>query len=113
SKPVKQDVTDYIDFTGRTVAVEAVDIRPRVTGYLVKLNFKEGSEVKKGAVLFEIDRRPYKAQLDQAESQTTLNDASLKLARITYARDQKIASTGGAGAVSQQQLDQDRAAVEE
>jgi multidrug efflux system membrane fusion protein len=112
SKPLQKEVTDYVDFTGRTVAVEAVDIRPRVTGYLVKMPFKEGSEVKKDELLFEIDPRPYTAQLDQAEGQVKLNEASLKLAKTTYERDRAI-STSVAGGVSQQQLDQDLAAVDE
>ena len=51
-------MTDYIDYTGRTDAVYTVDIRPRVTGYLVKMPFKEGSEVKAGDLLFEVDPRP-------------------------------------------------------
>ena len=63
---------------------------PRVTGYLVKMPFKEGAEVKKGDLLFEIDPRPYKAQLDQAEGQVNLNEASLKLAQATYERDLAI-----------------------
>src|SRR3954451_9716489 len=67
SKPIERDVTDYVDFTGRTDAVFSTAIRPRVTGYLVGMPFKEGSEVKKDAVLFEIDDRPYKAALDQAK----------------------------------------------
>jgi multidrug efflux system membrane fusion protein len=112
SKPVQREVTDYVDFTGRTDAVEAVDIRPRVTGYLIKMAFKEGSEVKKGDLLFEIDPRPYQAQLDQAQGQVALNEASLKLARTTYERDRAIASSV-AGGVSRQQLDQDLAAVDE
>jgi multidrug efflux system membrane fusion protein len=110
SKPVQRMVTDYVDFTGRTDAVKAVDIRPRVTGYLVKMPFKEGSTVKKGELLFEIDPRPYQAQLDQAEAQVTLNRASLNLARTTYERDLPLV---GRGAVSQQTLDQEKAAVEE
>jgi membrane fusion protein, multidrug efflux system len=112
SKPVQKEVTDYVDFTGRTEAVQVVDIRARVTGYLVRIPFKEGTEVKAGSLLFEIDPRPYQAQLDQVESQVTLNEASLKLATATYKRDQQIASSVSGG-VSQQQLDQDRAAVEE
>src|SRR5258708_5847319 len=48
SSPVIRDITDHVDFTGRTDAVEAVDIRPRVTGYLVKMPFKEGAEIKAG-----------------------------------------------------------------
>lgn len=112
SKPLQRKVTDYVDFTGRTEAVEAVDIRARVTGYLVKMPFKEGAEVKEGDLLFEIDPRPYQAQHDQAVSQVNLYQAQLKLARSIYARDQQIAATG-ATAISQQQLDQDRAAVDE
>jgi multidrug efflux system membrane fusion protein len=109
---VQRQVTDYVDFTGRTDAVEAVDVRARVTGYLVKLPFKEGAEVKKGDLLFEIDPRPYQAQLDQAEAQVKLNQASLVLAQTTLARDRRIAGEVSGG-VSQQQLDQDKAAVDE
>jgi membrane fusion protein, multidrug efflux system len=112
SKPIVRQVTEFVDFTGRTDAVQAVDIRARVTGYLVKVPFQEGAEVKAGDLLFEIDSRPYHAQLDQAVSQVDLNEASLKLARTTLARDQNIAKSVPGG-VSQQQLDQDLAAVEE
>src|SRR5437879_11312782 len=83
SQPVQRQVTAYVDFTGRTNAVESVSIVPRVTGYLVKMPFKEGSEVKAGDLLFEIDPRPYKAQLDQAEGQVTLYKAQLQLAKTT------------------------------
>ena len=61
SHPVERDVTDYADFTGRTAAVDSVEVRARVWGYLDKVNFKEGALVKKGDVLFEIDPRPYQA----------------------------------------------------
>src|SRR5262245_34239389 len=81
SQPVEREVTDYVDFTGRTQAVDSVDVRARVTGYLKKIFFKEGTEVKKDAVLFEIDPRPYQAQLDQAVGQVKLNEAQLKLAQ--------------------------------
>ncbi len=111
SHPVQRQVTDYVEFTGRTDAVEPVDIRARVTGYLVKMPFTEGSEVKEGDLLFEIDPRPYEAQYKQAMGQVELYQSSLKLAKITYQRDLDIGRTPGA--VSQQQLDQDRAAVEE
>jgi multidrug efflux system membrane fusion protein len=113
SQPIQREVTDYVDFTGRTEAVHSVNIIARVTGYLTKMPFKEGSVVKAGDLLFEIDPRPYQAQFDQAESQVNLYEQQLKLAQTTYARDMAIANTGGAGAVSQQQLDQDAAAVAE
>jgi multidrug efflux system membrane fusion protein len=111
SRPVVRAITDHVDFTGRTDAVESVNVVPRVTGYLVRTTFKPGSVVKAGDELFEIDARPYKAQLDQAEGQVKLYQAQLQLAKTTLARDQEISKTPGA--VSAQQLDQDRAAVDE
>jgi multidrug efflux system membrane fusion protein len=110
SKPIPRQVTDYVNFTGRTDAVQAVDIRPRVTGYLVQMPFKEGSEVKKGDLLFEIDPRPYQAQLDQARGQVALNEASLKIAQTTYQRDRPLVASG---AMSQQDIDQEKAVVDE
>src|SRR4051794_9754036 len=63
SQPVRREVTDYVEFTGRTEAVHSVDIRPRVTGYLTQMPFQEGAEVKAGDLLFVVDPRPYEAQL--------------------------------------------------
>lgn len=111
SQPVIREVTDFVDFTGRTDAVESVNIIPRVTGYLTKIAFKEGSEVKAGDLLFEIDPRPYKSQLDQVLGQVALYRAQLELAKTTLARDKEVAKTPGA--MSPQQLDQDQAAVVE
>jgi multidrug efflux system membrane fusion protein len=112
SHPIQRLVTDYVDFTGRTDAVQSVNIIARVTGYLVQMPFKEGSEVKAGDLLFEIDPRPYQAQLDQAKSQVTLNEAQLDLAKTTLARYQVLDKTTP-GAVSKQALDQYKAAVVE
>jgi multidrug efflux system membrane fusion protein len=88
-----------------------VNIVPRVTGYLVKMPFTEGAHVKKDDLLFEVDPRPYKAQLDQAQGQVKLYQAQLKLAKATLGRDLAISKTPGA--VSPQQLDQDRASVDQ
>src|SRR4051794_2076994 len=77
AKPIEREVTEFVDFTGRTDAVFSTDIRPRVTGYLVGMPFKEGAEVKKEEVLFEIDDRPYKAALDQAKGEVERQKASL------------------------------------
>ena len=112
SKPVTREITDAVEFTGRTEAIQSVDIRPRTTGYLVKIPFKEGSEVKAGDLLFVIDPRPYQAQLDQAAGQVNLYQAQLKLAKVTLARDLAINNITP-NAISRQQLDQDRAAVEQ
>ena len=76
---VSKQVTEFDEFTGRFEAVQRVEIRPRVSGYISSVNFAEGREVSKGEVLFVIDPRPYeadykraKAQLDQARSQSVL-----------------------------------------
>lgn len=108
SQPVRREVTEYRDYTGRTEAVFSVDVRARATGHLMRRHFKDGDYVKKGDLLFEIDPRLYKAQLDQAISQVKLNEASLRLARRTYERDRVATS-----AVTKQQLDEDLAAVEQ
>jgi len=112
ANPVEREVTDFADFTGRTDAVHSVNIVPRVTGYLMRMPFREGSEVKAGDLLFDIDPRPYQAQLDQAQSQVTLYDAQLALAKSTLARYQEL-DKSTPGAVSKQELDQYRAAVVE
>src|SRR5262245_10363243 len=67
SHPLERDVTDYAEYTGRTAAVDSVEVRARVWGYLDKVNFKEGTLVKKGDVLFEIDPRTYQKILANAE----------------------------------------------
>lgn len=104
SRPVSRQVTEFVDYTGRTAAVNSVDIRPRVTGYLVKMPFKEGSEVKAGDLLFEIDPRPYQSLVDQAQAQVVLNQARLRLARANNLRARTVASREP-GAFSQQELD--------
>ena len=71
------EVTDFEDFTGRTMAKPTTDIRPRVTGYLNKIFFKDGVEVKEGDELFEIDPRPYQAEVDRAQSNLDQSQAHL------------------------------------
>jgi multidrug efflux system membrane fusion protein len=112
SQPVQREVTDFVDFTGRINAVQSVDVRPRVTGYLTRMPFKEGAEVKAGDLLFEVDPRPYMAQVDAYHAQVSLYQAQLKLARTVYNRDVGINSRVS-NSISQQQLDQDRAAMDE
>ncbi len=115
SRPVDREVTDYVDFTGRTQAINSVNIVPRATGYIVlppgQKQFKEGSDVKAGEILFQIDPRPYQAQYDQAVGQVNLYKAQLQLANVTLGRDQQVLKTPGA--ISAQQIDQDKAAVAE
>ena len=66
---VVREVMQWDEFTGHIEAVETVEIRPRVAGYIERFNFKEGQEVKKGEVLFVIDQRPFRAELMRAEAE--------------------------------------------
>src|SRR5450631_1344534 len=65
---IEKRVKDWDEFTGRLQAVETVEIRPRVSGYIDKVAFTEGSVVKRGTLLFFIDPRPYKTDADHASS---------------------------------------------
>lgn len=78
--PIEREVTDHLEYTGRTNAKDSVIIQPRVTGYLTKMPFREGADVKKEDVLFEIDDRPYRAQLTAAEAAVAQNKAGLEYA---------------------------------
>jgi RND family efflux transporter MFP subunit len=71
SKPVVREVTDYFEFPGQTAAVGEVEVRARVAGYIVKVAFIDGQEVKAGDLLFEIDPRPYQATLDRMTAELT------------------------------------------
>ena len=64
--PVTQQIVDYVDFTGRTEAMPTIDVRARVSGYLDKVLFREGFDVKEGDMLFLIDPRTYQADYDRA-----------------------------------------------
>jgi RND family efflux transporter MFP subunit len=90
SYPVERFVTDYADFTARIAALDSVEVRARVWGYLEKVNFKEGSLVKKGDVLFEIDPRPYQALLDQANAKLQQDEAQLKFDEAEYQRNLRL-----------------------
>ena len=84
--PVVRTVTDYEEFTGRTESLCAVEVRARVNGFLDKAYFKEGADVKPGELLFEIDPRPYEADLKKAESDVLNWVAQQKLAQAELER---------------------------
>jgi membrane fusion protein, multidrug efflux system len=96
SHPVERDVTDYAGFTGRTAAVDSVEVRAHVWGYLQKVNFKEGALVQKGDVLFELDPRPYQALLNQAKAKVKQDEAQLKYDEAEYQRNLRMVNTGAA-----------------
>lgn len=102
SYPVERDVTDYADFTARTAAVDSVEMRARVWGYLDKVNFKEGTLVKKGDVLFEIDPRTYQAALKQAEGNLLSMEARFERQTADLSRAQRLLSKR---TISQEEFD--------
>lgn len=106
SHPVERAVTDYADFAARTAAVDSVELRARVSGYLDKVNFKEGALVKQGEVLFEIDPRPYQAYLDQAKAKVSQNEAQLKYHEAELQRQLRLIRSGGS---AQADLDKTKA----
>lgn len=105
--PTVQTVTDYEDFTGRTEAVAAVDVRARVSGYLTKIEFKDGTDVAEGAPLFQIDPVLYQAEVERtraalAQAKANRDQLTADLSRITkdFERVQRL----GAG-VSREEVD--------
>ncbi|HEV2904989.1 MAG TPA: efflux RND transporter periplasmic adaptor subunit [Pyrinomonadaceae bacterium] len=82
----EKEVNEWDEFTGRLEAVESVDIRPRVSGYVTEIHFEAGVIVKKGDLLYVIDPRPYQADLDRAVAEFERMQAQLKLAQIELDR---------------------------
>ena len=97
------DVTDFDEFTGRFEAVEKVELRPRVSGYIDDVRFVEGREVKKGEVLFVIDPRPYRTELQRAQGDLARVKAQAALALSESQRAEKLLASR---AISQEEHDQ-------
>jgi multidrug efflux system membrane fusion protein len=95
------------DFTGRISAVESVDLRPRVSGYIERVAFEEGQDVARGDLLFVIDPRPYQAALAQAEAQL---EAARSAARLARAQDARAQSLIEAKVISREEFEARRAA---
>ncbi len=110
SRPVEREITDEERFTGRTEASTTVEVRSRLASYLEKVLFKDGTEVKKGDVLFQLDDRHYRAELDKAQAVVAKAEASLKLAEADYTRGKKLRETG---AISAEELNKLTAVLEE
>ncbi len=90
AKPQKQTVTDYDEYVGRFIAVDSVEIRSRVSGYLDKVHFKDGQIVKQGDLLFTIDRRPFETALAQARATLAQAKANLAFAESDLARASQL-----------------------
>jgi RND family efflux transporter MFP subunit len=105
---LERRVKDWDEFTGRFQAVESVEIRPRVSGYIDEVAFKEGGQVKRGDLLFVIDPRPYKADADHAAADVKRYKTALELAQIELTRVQRLRDSG---AVSVEELDERKSTV--
>ena len=90
SLPLVRNVTDFNAFTGRTAAVDSVQVRARVWGYLKKINFKEGDLVKKDDVLFEIDPQTYQTVVDQTKARVALAEAQQNLSDTLANRNKAL-----------------------
>ena len=88
--PQARSIVNYKQYTGRTDSVGFVEIRARVNGYINKVAFAEGSEVKPGDLLFEIDPRPFKAEVDRAEAKLVSDQAKLREISAEYARNKVL-----------------------
>jgi RND family efflux transporter MFP subunit len=100
--PVEREVTDFEDFTGRSAAVEKLDVRARVSGYLEEIRFKEGKEVKANEILYVIDQRPFKADLEKAEGDVERSKAAVKTTQANLSRQTALMDKG---ATSRQDYD--------
>ncbi|AWV04327.1 efflux transporter periplasmic adaptor subunit [Burkholderia sp. JP2-270] len=109
SPPVARDVNDVDVYTGRFDAVDTVDVRPRVSGYLDKVAFQDGATVRKGDLLFVIDPRPYQAAVTAAQGALERAQSQLKLSRQDFERASVLIKTD---TIAQSLYDQRRQAVQ-
>jgi multidrug efflux system membrane fusion protein len=109
AQPVKRTVTDWDEFTGRFDAIEQVDVRPRVGGFVTNVEFKDGDMVRTGDLLYLIDSRPFEAVAEQANGQLSDAHAKAELAKRDLDRGLTLVETS---AVSEQVVDQRRQALQ-
>lgn len=100
---IEKEVNEWDEFTGRLEAVDRVEIRPRVSGFIEKIYFQQGAEVKKGDLLFEIDPRPQQAELARAEADLVRAKTRLDLTQRDLARAEELVQSK---AISQQAYEQ-------
>jgi len=103
STVLEREVAEWDEFTGRLRAIDSVEIRPRVSGYIDRIAFHEGGDVKKGDLLFVIDPKPFQAELQRAEAQVSSARAQAQLARQMRVNAEKLRSSG---AISQDEFDE-------
>ena len=101
-QPIAREVIEWDEYIGRLESPETVEVRARVSGYLDKVHFKEGKEIKKGELLFTIDRRPYQAEYDRAEADHERAESQADLAKSDAERAKNLIATK---AISQEDFD--------
>jgi RND family efflux transporter MFP subunit len=99
---LQRDLAEWDEFSGRLQAVDQVEIKPRVSGYIRRVTFTEGRDVRKGETLFEIDPRPYQADLDRAQAQLEQARTAADLAAREVARAEKLVTVQ---AISREEFD--------
>ncbi|HWJ96216.1 MAG TPA: efflux RND transporter periplasmic adaptor subunit [Telluria sp.] len=107
---VERTVAEMQEFSGRLEAVERVEIRPRVGGFITKVNFRAGAMVKKGDVLFVIDPRPFQAEADRAAAAARSAKAKADLARVELARSERLLADK---AIAQREFDEKASSLKE
>ncbi|MEA3041496.1 MAG: rane fusion protein multidrug efflux system, partial [Sphingomonadales bacterium] len=105
AKPVVKEIMEWDEFIGRFDAVDAVDIRARVSGYIDRIHFKDGSMVKAGDPLFTIDQRPYRLAAEQSETAVISAQSRLEFASNDLERAEALRKNGN---ITEQLLDQRR-----
>jgi len=101
-QPVSREVIEWDEYIGRLESPETVEVRARVSGYLDKVHFKEGKEVKKGELLFTIDPRPYRAEFERADAEFQRAQSQSELAKNDFERARRLITTK---AISEEDLD--------
>jgi multidrug efflux system membrane fusion protein len=107
---VEKSIAETQEFSGRLEAIERVEIRSRVSGFITEVNFKPGSEIKKGDVLFVIDPRPYQAEADRASAAAVSATAKADLAKLEMNRSERLLSEK---AIAQREFDESASSYKE
>src|SRR6266700_4582177 len=102
NQPAQREVVEWDEYPGRLEAVDMVEVRARISGYLQSVHFKDGTEVNKGDSLFVIDPRPYQAELDRAAAELNKSESRLELASNELARAERLLK---AKAISEEEAD--------
>jgi RND family efflux transporter MFP subunit len=108
SKPMVEAVPEFSEHAGRFVAAKEIEVRPRISGFLQEVHFREGDTVEKGALLFVIDPQPFQAEVDRSKAQVAQAEASLNLAVGQLSRGDSLYK---AGAMSAEEHDRRAEAV--